>query len=132
PVSVAANVTDQVATTTTTPTRNPTNGLYTAATTFTHPVGAPDIPGQFDVLLADLPRGVSLKSATLTIGTKTYKGLTINRDNPQAAFVEVPTADMSDLTGGESIALNLTFKDPLGAPIVFGPGLFAVPIPAAG
>jgi hypothetical protein len=129
PVSVAANVTDQVTTNSTRPTRNPTNGLYTGAITFTNPAGASDIVGQFDVLLANLPTGVSLRSATVTIGTTTYKGLTINRQLPQDPFVEIPAADLSDLTGRESITLNLTFNDPLGKPIVFAPGLFAAPVP---
>jgi hypothetical protein len=131
PVTLAANVTDQVQTTNTTPTVNPATGLFTGAITFTNPAGAPDIKGQFDVLLAHLPQGVSVKSATVTIGTATYR-LAVNRDNPQAPFLEIPVADLSDLAGGESITLNVTFKDPLGAAIVFAPGLFAAPLAAAG
>jgi hypothetical protein len=132
PVSVAANVTDQVTTSSTAPTVNPATGLYTAAITFTNPTAAPDILGQFDVLLGSLPSGVRLSSATLTVGTAAYRGLTINRQQPQDPFVEIPAADLSDLVAGESITLQVTFKDPLGTPIVFGPGLFATPIPAVG
>jgi hypothetical protein len=126
PVSVAANVTDQVTTTTTTPKVNPATGLYTGAITFTNPAGASDIKGQFDVLLAHLPPGVSVKSATVTIGTATYR-VAVNRDNPQVPFLEIPAADLSDLAGGESITLSVTFKDPLGTAIVLAPGLFAAP-----
>jgi hypothetical protein len=131
PVSVAANVTDQVTTASITPTVNPATGLSTAAITFSNPTAAPGILGQFDVLLADLPSGVRLASATLTIGTATYT-VPINRQNPRAPFLEIPTADLSDLTAGESITLNVTFRDPLGTPIMFAPGLFAAPVPAAG
>jgi hypothetical protein len=46
--------------------------------------------------------------------------------------VEIPAADLSDLTSGESITLQVTFKDQLGTPIIFGSGLFAAPIPPAG
>ena len=132
PVSVAANVTDQVTTTSTTPTLNPATGLYTASITFTNPAAAPGITGQFDVLLAGLPSGVRLTSATLSVGTAAYRGLTINRQDPKDPFVEIPAVDLNDLTSGESITLNVTFKDPLGTPIIFGPGLFAAPMPPAG
>jgi hypothetical protein len=129
PVSVAANVTDQVQTSSTTPTVNRATGLYTGTITFTNPAGAPNITGQFDVLLAHLPQGVSVRSAVVTIGTAQYR-VAVNRDNPLAPFLEIPAADLSDLTGGESITLNVTFKDPLGTAIVFAPGLFAGPLPA--
>jgi hypothetical protein len=132
PVSVAANVTDQVTTASTTPTLNPATGLYMGSITFTNPAAAPGISGQFDVLLAGLPSGVRLSSATLTVGTATYTGLTINRQNPKDPFVVIPAADLSDLTSGESITLQVTFKDLLGTPIIFGPGLFAAPMPPTG
>jgi hypothetical protein len=66
------------------------------------------------------------------VGTATYTGLTINRQQPRDPFVEIPAADLSDLAAGESITLQVTFKDPLGTPIIFGPGLFAAPMPPAG
>jgi hypothetical protein len=126
-IDVATDVTSQVQIQSTTPKRNPKTGMYSGNITVTDPASGSTINGSLDLLLSGLPSGVTLKSATLTVGGTTYKGLTIDHTGSGAPYVHIPTKDLASLAAGQSIVLHVTFTDPTNVPITFASNLFSDP-----
>jgi hypothetical protein len=126
-IDVATDVTSQVTITSTTPKRNPKTGLYSGTITVTDPASGSTINGSLDLLLSGLPSGVTLASATVTVGGTTYKGLKIDHTGGGTPYVHIPTKDLASLAAGQSILLHVTFNDPTNVPITFTTSLFSDP-----
>jgi hypothetical protein len=79
------------------------------------------------ILLSGLTPGVTLGSATLTIGATTYT-LTITTTDAGDPVITIPQSAVASLAAGQTLTVALRFRDPLSDPINYTPLLFSDPL----
>jgi hypothetical protein len=87
---------------------------------------ATTIDGGFDVVLAGLTPGVTLKAAVIVVGTTVYN-LSVSRDAAGDPIIHIPPAILAALPPGQSFSLLLVFGNPSKAPIDYTSEVFSDP-----
>jgi phosphodiesterase/alkaline phosphatase D-like protein len=132
----ATNVTDQVHIRKNGPAMGPKDGIYAGDLTITnfmqtrgaHSDTSPTLTGLFAIQLNNLTPGVTLESATMTVGGTVYN-LTITHDAAGDPIINVPAAVATSLPAGKSLPkINLLFGDPGNIFIDFNTEVFVDPL----
>src|SRR5262249_51861013 len=89
-------------------------------------ISAEPLDGALSVALLSLPSGVTLSSASVTLGGVKHT-LKVTKDAAGHTLVVIPKSLLPALLPGQSVTLALAFKDPLGKTITFTPRLFSNP-----
>ncbi len=124
-LDVAADVTSHTSSSSTPYYRNPITKVTTSTLTLTNK-GSTSLSGEFYLVLQGLTSGVTLQSATITIGTKTYT-LTIDTTSAGDPMIVIPSSVLSSLASGKSFQIALAFNNPSNYLIKYTTKLYSDP-----
>ena len=122
---VAADVTSQVSVQRSGLVYNRSTRLFYGSLTVTN-TGAGSLAGSLDIVLEALTPGVSLTSASVTIGGTAYT-LSIAFTSSGDPFIHISQSILSSLAPGQALTINVRFSDPRLTLIGFAPEVFSDP-----
>jgi len=124
----AHDVTDQVHVRKNGPVMGPKDGSFAADLTITDRMRSGALSGLFTIQLNNLTPGVTLQSATMTVGGVTYN-LTITYTAAGAPIVNVPAEIATGLAAGQSLpSITLVFSNPGNKHFDFDAEVFIDPL----
>jgi hypothetical protein len=88
--------------------------------------GTSDLAGSLQVLLGGLTPGVTLTSASITVGSATYS-LPVTPTGSGDPIIDVPKGLVSSLAPDELLQISVRFSDPLFSLIGYTPEVFSDP-----
>ena len=125
-IDVSADVTPKIGASATPYYYSPITKLTTSTLTVTN-TGATSLTGEFYLVLQGLTPGVTLQTATITVGSKTYT-LTIDKTGAGDPMIVLPPSLLSTLGAGQSFKIGLTFSNPSNKLIKDSTKLFSDPL----
>ena len=123
---MSADVTPKIGASATPYYYSPITKLTTSTLTVTN-AGTTSLTGEFYLVLQGLTPGVTLQTATITVGSKTYT-LTIDKTGAGDPMIVLPPSLLSTLGAGQSFKIGLTFSNPSNKLIKDSTKLFSDPL----
>jgi hypothetical protein len=123
-LAVLTNLSGQTKSTATGAAVNHATGLYTSTLTVQN-ISSSTFAGGFLIQLSNLPAGVTLAGATITIGGRATTLSTMQTAG--GPLVLVPSTLVSSLAPGQSLGIALQFSNPSRKSITFGDSIFSDP-----